>query len=354
MTISLDAENAREGARHGNGRFGEQHRSAPEVTLGGGVDLSAHTPVDIDTRLSELYAERAAIMAPLNWRQEDAERKRADVEKAEEQGERYEGQLDYLNRVAEEAEARVAELWEQADAKTLEARPYEAEFTARGGWTRAFLATSANGHVHSSMNCSTCNREGKLTRFAWMTDYSGKDETTIVGDAGERACTTCYNSAPVDVLSRPTKMFSPDEKRKQEERAAREQAKVEREAKKIANALTEDGSEFVVRTEPEGAERTWRNSESFKTERSAVIWATDQLAWYGEDVAGLGHQPDRQRTHLEAVRTIAAAVAKKHGIPEEYALAEIQVKAGIKAKRITKKQGDERLAKVAADIGYTP
>ena len=351
MTLSIDAENAREDARRSTGQFGEQHRSAPEVSLGGGVDLSGETPVDIDTRLGELYAERAAILGPRNWREEDADRKRAAVEKVEEDGERYEGQLAYLTRVAEEAEDVVAEMWEQADAKALEARPYEDEFKARGGWTRAYLTTSANGHVHSSMHCSTCNRDGNLTRFAWMTDYSGKDEAQIVEDAGERACTTCYPTAPVDILSRPTKMFTPDEKRKQEERAAREQAKAEREAKKIANALTADGSEFVVRTEPEGSERTWRNSESFKTERAAVIWATDRFAWHGDNLRGLGHQEDRQQVQLDAIREIAAAVSKKHGIPEEYVLAEFKVKGAIKAKTLTKKQGDQKLAEVAAELG---
>lgn len=342
MTSSTDI--AREGARRRNGEFGEQHRTAADSTLNVGPDLSSHTPVDIDTTLAEIYEQRAQILAPLGWREDDANRKRVAAEKAEAEEERYEGQREYLNRVAEEAEAKVAELWEAADAKTLEARPYEAEFKARGGWTRAFLTTSANGHVHSSMHCSTCNRDGNITRFAWMTDYSGADEAAIVEDAGERACTTCYPSAPVDVLNRPTKMFTPDEKRKQEERVAREAAKVERDRKRIENGLTPDGSELVVYTEPAG-QRSW--PERFKTERAAVTWVTDHLGW----ARARDHSPERQASQAAAIRTIAEAIAVKHGRPVEYVLGELQVKADLKMKDITKKVADQKLAALAKEHG---
>jgi hypothetical protein len=348
MSITSRAAQEREAARQRSGQFGEQQRSAPEMTLGGALDLSTHTPVDIDTKLAELYNDRAQIMAPMSWRQDDAERKRVALEQAEEAGERYEGQLAYLTREAEQAEERVAEIWAAADAKTIEARPYEQEFQNRGGWTRVYLTTGTDPHLHNGMQCSTCNREGKLTRFAWMTDYSGATEEQIIEDAGSRACTTCFPAAPTAVLSRPTKMFTPDENRKAEERAEREAAKAERDAKKIANGLTADGSEFVVRTEPGDGPLTWRNTESFKTERTAVTWATDHLAWYR-----IGRQqPERDEVRMQAVRSIAEAIATKHGQPFDYAFAELHVKADIKAKRITKKQGEVLLAKVAADLGY--
>src|SRR5699024_1181900 len=74
----------------------------------------------------------------------------------------------------------------------------------RGGWNRAFLVAGAGGHVHSSTDCSTCR---PTTQYAWMTNYSGADEDTIVSDAGYRACTVCYPSAPVgDERSMPTEM----------------------------------------------------------------------------------------------------------------------------------------------------
>src|SRR5699024_12010413 len=82
-------------------------------------------------------------------------------------------------------------------------------FRLRGGWNRAFLVAGANGHVHSSTSCSTCH---PTTQYAWMTDYSGADEDTIVADAGYRACTVCYPSAPVgDERSLPPKILSRSE-----------------------------------------------------------------------------------------------------------------------------------------------
>ena len=77
-------------------------------------------------------------------------------------------------------------------------------FRIRGGWNRAFLVAGAGGHVHSSTDCSTCR---PTTQYAWMTNSSGADEDTIVSDAGYRACTVCYPSAPVgDERSLPTEM----------------------------------------------------------------------------------------------------------------------------------------------------
>src|SRR5699024_4847129 len=137
----------------------------------------------------------------------------------------------------------------------------EEAFRIRGGWTRAFLVANANGHVHSSTSCSTCR---PTTQYAWMTDYSGADEETIVADAGYRACTACYPSAPVgDERSLPTKMLTDEEKqdaaRRETERAAREEKK----AKAASNAPTASGEPLTV---DDGMSR---HPETLKTERTA-------------------------------------------------------------------------------------
>lgn len=343
--INATARNAREEARTRKGEFGEQNHSAPEMTLGQGLDLSTHTPVDVDTKLDELYDARAAISQRLRYPEHTLERAENDLAKVQTDGERYQGQREYLESAVAKAQQTVDALWEEISLNQLECAPYEDEFKARGGWTRAFLAASTNGHVHRSMDCSTCNREGKLTRFAWMTAYSGADEDTIVGAAGERACTTCYPSAPVDVLSRPTQMFSKDEMRKQREREERAAAKKERDAKRIANSLTEDGSELVVVTDL-GGERRRPSKEHFKTERAAVIWATDRIAW-----RNYGYAAEARPEEVAAIRTIAEAIAKKHGTPVEYVMGELDVKGQLKAKRITKKEADQKIAALAAKHG---
>ncbi|SDH35442.1 hypothetical protein [Microbacterium sp. 77mftsu3.1] len=354
VIITNDVEASRENAREkATGRFGAQGHSAPEITLGASIDLSSWAPLAVDTKLADIYNQRATAAQPLKYAEYDLERKQGDLERAQADaekngGEHWEGQLDYYDGLVADAEEKVGKIWEQVDALTLEARPYEAEFRRRP-WTRAYLVDNTNGHVHSSMHCSTCNRDGSRTSFAWMVDYSGMDEDQIVRDAGERACTTCYPSAPVSILNQPTKMFTPDEKRKQEERAEREKAKAEREAKKIANALTPDGSELVVYPEPpESGRRQW--GESFKTERAAVIWATDQLMyakWYGDRE----QDPARTKAKQDAIRVVAEAIATKHSRPVEFVLEELEIKAQVKNKDLTKKAADQALAAAAAKHG---
>lgn len=349
MSLSKSAAQAREGARQHTGEFGEQHHSAPEMTLGGGVDLTTQAPVDIDTQLADIYEEIARLRAPMQWRQQDAERKRADVERIQENGERYEGQLDYNTRTAEEAEDKLAEMQAAVDAKAFEAFPLEQEYRRRGGWPRAYLATSAGGHVHRNMSCSSCNNGMSPTRFAWLVDYSGMDDETIVTAAGADCCTVCWPDAPTDALNRPRTMFSKDEKQKQADREAREQKRIEAAQKKIANGLTSDGSEFVVQTEPEDTERRRRTTESFKTERAALIWASDVIAW---------RYPGEQRNERDdvrdaAIRTIAEAVAAKHGRPVDFVIGEIHIKGEVKGQRMTAGEGKKAIAALAAEHGVT-
>ncbi len=53
---------------------------------------------------------------------------------------------------------------------------------SRRPWSRFFLVTG--GHIHSSMYCSTCNRNGKATAFSWLPDLSGLTEEEAVAAHG--------------------------------------------------------------------------------------------------------------------------------------------------------------------------
>src|SRR5699024_5111115 len=125
------------------------------------------------------------------------------------------------------------------------------KFVERGGWNRAFLATSGgDGHVHNSTDCSTCNKGKTPTQFQWMTNYSGSDEKSIVDDAGYRACTVCYPSAPIgDAKSLPTKMLSEEEKEKQIARDERKQKAADKAQKAKDNAPTASGEPLKIRSE---------------------------------------------------------------------------------------------------------
>jgi hypothetical protein len=229
------------------------------------------------------------------------------------------------------ADAEIADLDERAGV-------LEAEFERRGGWSRAFLVYGDDGHVHSSMHCSTCNRAGKATRFAWMTDYSGADEADIVADAGWRACTVCYPSAPVgDERTLPTRMFTRDEQDKAADRAAREQKRASARAKAVAAGLTPDGSPLQVAwverdapgwdLDPAAGRRVHRyrdrdRTKSFKTERAAVTWYVDTKVWRG----GAGDE-------APALEAIEQAIAAKRGVDVQVVRAELDAKVAAKVRR---------------------
>lgn len=69
------------------------------------------------------------------------------------------------------------------------------------GWPRFFTTKGANGHIHSSMNCSTCNKMGTRTDFSWQPELSGLKEANAVAKLGPAMCTTCFPSAPTDWTS---------------------------------------------------------------------------------------------------------------------------------------------------------
>ena len=208
----------------------------------------------------------------------------------------------------DKAEATVSDLLEEAN-------DYNDEYRRRP-WTRAFLVQASNGHVHSSMSCSTCF---PTTRYAWMVDYAGKDESEIVEAAGEAACTICYPSAPVGVLSRPTRMFGPQQLAAQAARDKRAEAT----AKKIAKGLTADGSPLVVNT------GLTRFRETFKTEQAASQWVVGQLA----DAERFPQYYSIDTDMQDGIDQVLYAIAAKHDMTMEELRADIDRKVVAKLKR---------------------
>jgi len=75
------------------------------------------------------------------------------------------------------------------------------------GWSRFFIVP--NGHIHSSMSCSTCNRVTSkwgsysvtLTNFEWLPELSGLTNEDAVAEYGAILCTRCFADAPVEQTS---------------------------------------------------------------------------------------------------------------------------------------------------------
>lgn len=107
-----------------------------------------------------------------------------------------------------QVDARIAELdrIEKKQRTADEARELDelcAVFAAQP-WQRYWATTGATGHIHRSMHCSTCNREGTLTAFVWMTDLSGKTVDEVVDQYGDRVCTVCWPDVDATRLVKKT------------------------------------------------------------------------------------------------------------------------------------------------------
>ena len=182
-------------------------------------------------------------------------------------------------------------------------------------WTRAFLVIASNGHVHSSMDCSTCF---PTTRYQWLIQYSNDDEATIVEDAGKDACTICYPSAPAEVLNRASRIVTADKVAKAAAKAERDAKKAARIAKEKANAPTASG-EFL--TYKEG-----KYTRVIKTERSAVTewfnlqWSIEReiVTHYYNGEAHSAESIQKQKDEIafaqEIADLIARNLAEKHGV----------------------------------------
>lgn len=207
----------------------------------------------------------------------------------------------------------------------------EEAFRIRGGWNRAFLVANANGHVHSSTSCWTCR---PTTQYAWMTDYSGADEEAIVADAGYRACTTCYPTAPVgDQQSLPTKMLTDEERQDEARREKERAARSEKKAKAAANAPTSTGEPLII------ADGMSRYAETLKTERTARSWALNgvleeaSFVAYREQFDDASTDFPGSTVNRSSRDVIVQSLADKHGTDTDGIRDELRQKAHAKAKR---------------------
>lgn len=273
------------------------------------MNLTTQTPVEIDTELAAIYSDIYRAQAAVTG----AERRVADMAKhAEMIARRERFAINYSPEQVAAAEAKLDTARDELVEQRARTFPYDAEYDRRGGWTRAFLVvTNGTGHVHRSMRCSTCY---PTTEFAWLPEMSGSDESEIVEAAGERACTICYPSAPVETLSRPTRLFSKTEIEKQ---AARD----EREAKRAAKAAK-------LITAPDGTELRDGMGYPIKAEITAEREAVSERASLINGWTGY-----RTDEAVATVERILDALAAKRGTTVDEQRELVEAKAIAKARR---------------------
>lgn len=181
------------------------------------ADLSTAKPQQIDTVLAELYALEAqelgyiegakdGIHRALGQRQSWMGRRQVwlmPFSEALALAEAKVASTDYVDAprgAIGDVKGALAYLVKHTDALAeinAAQAPLHAEYADRP-WSRFFWVQNNGGHVHSSMNCSTCNNGRTPTRFGWNPDLSGLTEAAAVAKLGPSLCTVCFPSAPVE------------------------------------------------------------------------------------------------------------------------------------------------------------
>lgn len=269
------------------------------------------TPAEIDDAIARLYHEAARAEGRVVHLSELIAKVQRPTAYA------------YRPEVIAAAEKAAAEL-PAAQAKVLElyelARPFEAEYTRRGGWSRYYLIT--DGHLHYDVSGSRCSRTPNSDHY-WVTQLSGKSEADAIEAAGERICTICFPSAPVLALTRSSRLHTPTEYEREAARVEREKVRRGKVAKARAAAIRDvDGEDLLD-----------RSGHRLATERAAVTEYRDvaaDLVYYRDRCAhdrNRGAHQSREeheatRQEMLTIYTLAearlvAALAAKHGVSIE-------------------------------------
>lgn len=151
------------------------------------ANIQDMTPVEIDTILSGLWAKQQTV----EHRIEVFKQTRADI-LADGNNARRTGWSTRTARDGVRLCDDLAAAIEDLAVLKAESLPYENEYVRQGAWNRYFLVQDTDGHIHRSMHCQTCNREGHPTRFSWLIELSGKDERDLTDEVGPNACTVCF------------------------------------------------------------------------------------------------------------------------------------------------------------------
>ena len=264
------------------------------------MSVTKEFAVKIDTELSSWYHKRWDLSSKLDVAE--------DTKKFYEK--HYATRVDEIEKAIE----KIAVIKSEISAVNVEIAKLNKIYN-QDPWTRAFLVLASNGHVHSSMDCNTCF---PTTRYNWLVQYSNDDESTIVEDAGQDACTVCYPSAPADVLNRPSRIVTADKIAKAAAKAERDAKKAAKLAKEKADAPTASG-EFLYF-------KDGKYTEVIRTERSAVTeWFDLQYGINSKIVThyfdgkphseeSIQEQKDRILKAKDKADIICKSLAEKHGV----------------------------------------
>lgn len=166
----------------------------------------------VDTKIAETYRaydqarrNRIALIQKLTTCVEGSTRGWGKYESADGKAELLLGLVKYYSKyngedvAKKKAEVHAKQITRAEEHLEETAKAYDEAEAQYDGWSRFFLVPE--GHIHSSMNCSTCNNGQTMTRFGWLPELSGLNEEDAVKDQGAILCTVCFPSAPVEWTS---------------------------------------------------------------------------------------------------------------------------------------------------------
>lgn len=176
---------------------------------------TTQTPIEIDTKLAELYFAESKARTEYDRIRQDL----VDAIIAKEKGESRWG-MSYSEDDLLKAEATLK-------AVIAEIEPLEAIYEAEP-WSRYWHVTNANGHIHRNQSCSSCFPD---TQYGWRTDLSGLSEVEVVEREAYNVCSVCMPIAPAEQRA-AREYFN------KQQREARKAEKDAKKNEKLAKAAT--------------------------------------------------------------------------------------------------------------------
>ena len=230
--------------------------------------------VRIDTEIAHLIEVEAKLARKAEWAANDLHRAAGHTHDWKTQS--WSGTITHalsVNTASSAAAEFVAANREWAEAVAATQNEQD-KYT---GWSRFYLVTNSNGHIHnSSLRCSTCV---DTTQFAWLTQLSGLTEADAVADQGEILCSVCFPSAPVAWTTGRSKVDNAA-------RAARAQASADRYAKKVAKAINADLTPLRI-SKPGGHKYETERIDTISAAKSRLTdtFDYDHLLWMRQPIA---------------------------------------------------------------------
>jgi hypothetical protein len=281
------------------------------------MNITTATPAEIDTRIAAIAVRQSEIQTGLQRAQYTLDSKYAS-----------ESELD---KAVETIKALNVERGELFD----EVAPLNEAYRAQR-WTRFYLVTNSNGHVHTSTECETCFAD---TDFGWLTQFSGTEQDEMGKLSGDAACARCFPNLPAEVMKakRDARIDTPKRIAEREERDA---AKAAREAKKAAKAA-KDAAEAI--TNPDGTpvldsigyeiKRDAKVQSEYVEEASSALFFADSTNVFRGSIELDEHKAMcARRAAISAEHAVRylAALAHKAGVTTEEKAAELDKKVQAK------------------------